>query len=63
MAQSGVDAYGFYLDTGTTTIPTVRANVEAEVHSASEVDSGSKLSPATTLVTSHGPHREAKGPR
>lgn len=63
MAQSGVDIYGSYLDTGTSTVPTVRANVEIEVHNANEVDSGSKLLPTTTLVASHGPHRDSKSPR
>lgn len=62
MAQSGTDLYGAYVDTGTTTVPTVRANTEVEVHAPGEIDSGSKNTVAQT-VTSHGPHRSPNSPR
>lgn len=62
MAQSGTDAYGPYLDTGTTTVPTVRANVEIEFHTNVEVDTGSKNAPTVTATT-HVPHRDKNSPR
>ena len=62
MAQSGTDAYGSYTDTGTTTVPTPRANVEIEFHTSLETDSGSKNT-VTQTIASHVPHRYKNGPR
>lgn len=62
MAITGTDIYGPYIDTGVGSAPTQRANVEVEVHLASEIDSGSKLAP-TTLPTTHIPHRAVNSPR
>ena len=63
MAITYNDAFGPVLDTGSGTQPTVRANVEVEVHASAEIDSGSTPAPATTLPASHGPHREKNNPR
>ena len=62
MAQSGVDSLGPYLDTGTSTAPTVRVNTEIEVHTALEIDTGSKNSIAVSQ-SSHKPHRDPTSPR
>lgn len=62
MAISGTDAYGPYIDTGVSTAPTVRPNVEVETHAVNEVDTGSKLS-VTQIVASHSGHRPPNSPR
>ena len=62
MAQSGVDAYGPYLDTGTNTVPTVRVNTELELHTALEIDTGSKVVPVNQ-PNQHIKHRDGGSPR
>jgi hypothetical protein len=62
MPISGVDIYGTFLDTGTNTQSSVRANTEVEVHLSTEVDTGSKNTVVATIA-SHGPHRATNSPR
>jgi hypothetical protein len=57
MAISYTDALGNIVDTGCGTQPTARANTEVETHTALEIDTGSKLTPVSTLVSSHTPKR------
>jgi hypothetical protein len=62
MAQSGTDAYGAYTDTGTGTVPAVRANTEIEFHTSLESDTGSKVLPLNQ-PNQHIPHRSLNSPR
>ena len=62
MAITGVDAYGPYVDTGVSTAVTPRANVEVEVHLATEIDTASSIKP-TAIASTHVPHRGQNSPR
>lgn len=62
MSITYTDSLGPVIDTGVAVQPTPRPNVEIEFHQATEVDTGSKLTPAQ-IVASHVPHRAASSPR
>lgn len=61
MALSYTDAYGPVLDTGVNTPVTIRPLTEVEVHSATDIDTGSTTAPTSTPAK-HVPHR-GPGPR